>query len=107
MIINTIFSKNNQIEQQKIDDYNKKQELIQQKKLKMETVNEEDLIERESFVPNSKNIPAKNDSIVFDGLKLSFVNYIDTVTKWPIYNASHWVNNIDRWHNNLNNTKKY
>lgn len=61
-------------------------------------------LEQQSRLLNSKINLARNNPVVFDSLKLCFVNYIDIVTKWPVYNTSHWINNVDRWRNNLNYT---
>lgn len=36
-----------------------------------------------------------------DAVKLLFVNIIDEIMKLPVYNAAHWVCNMDRWIDNL------
>lgn len=67
------------------------------------------IIETESKRPTAKNDALRNNTTVFDAVKLVFVNLIDEITKLPVYNAAHWVCNIDRWIDNLNseNTTTY
>lgn len=41
-----------------------------------------------------------------DAVKLLFVNIIDEIMKLPVYNAAHWVCNMDRWIDNLQSDNK-
>ena len=58
-------------------------------------------IETEAKVPTAKQDALTSNSRVFDAVKLVFVNLIDEITKQPVYNATHWACNIDRWIDNL------
>ena len=55
--------------------------------------------------PNAKTDSVSTNSTVFDAVKLSFANLIDTIAKLHVYDAAHWVCNIDRWHHNLSSAK--
>lgn len=41
-----------------------------------------------------------------DAVKLLFVNIIDEIMKLPVYNAAHWVCDMDRWIDNLQSDNK-
>ena len=66
-------------------------------------------LQQEANQTNAKQQPVRNNQTVFDAVKLSFANLIDSITGLATYNAAHWACNIDRWHNNLstNNTITY
>lgn len=66
-------------------------------------------VENEADKANSKTEKVRVNNTVFDAVKMSFANLIDTIADLATYNAAHWVNNIDRWHQNLSsqNTKTY
>lgn len=60
-------------------------------------------LQQEANQPNAKQDSVRNNQVVFDAVKLSFPNLIETIAGLPVYNAAHWACNIDRWHNNLTN----
>ena len=66
-------------------------------------------LQQEASQINAKQEPVRNNRTVFDAVKLSFANLIDSIAGLATYNAAHWACNIDRWHNNLNtnNTVTY
>ena len=66
-------------------------------------------LQQEASQTNAKQEPVRNNQTVFDAVKLSFANLIDSIAGLATYNAAHWACNIDRWHNNLNtnNTVTY
>lgn len=66
-------------------------------------------LQQEASQTNAKQEPVRNNRTVFDAVKLSFANLIDSIAGLATYNAAHWACNIDRWHNNLNtnNTVTY
>lgn len=66
-------------------------------------------LHNEANQTNAKQQPVRSNQIVFDAVKLSFANLIDSIAGLATYNAAHWACNIDRWHNNLNtnNTVTY
>ena len=66
-------------------------------------------LQQEASQINAKQEPVRNNQTVFDAVKLSFANLIDSIAGLATYNAAHWACNIDRWHNNLNtnNTVTY
>ena len=59
------------------------------------------LVEAASKTPTAKSTPSQNNSTVFDALKLTCLNLVSEIIKWPVYNAAHWVCNTDRWLANL------
>lgn len=58
------------------------------------------ILQHEADKPGAKQQAVRSNQTVFDSLKLSFANLIDTVAGFATYNAAHWACNIDRWHNN-------
>lgn len=58
-------------------------------------------IENETRNQTAKTDTLHSNSTVLDAVKLLFVNLIDEIIKLPVYNAAHWVCNIDRWIDNL------
>lgn len=66
-------------------------------------------IQKEADQINAKQEPVRSNQVVFDAVKLSFANLIDTIANLATYNAVHWVCCADRWHNNLrhSNTVTY
>lgn len=58
-------------------------------------------IEQETKRPSAKQDPLTSNSRVFDSMKLVFVNLIDAMTSFPVYNVAHWACNVDRWLDNL------
>ena len=66
-------------------------------------------LQQEASQTNAKQEPVRNNRTVFDAVKLSFANLIDSIAGLATYNAAHWACKIDRWHNNLNtnNTVTY
>ena len=69
------------------------------------------LIESESKLPTAKSTQSKSNIKVFDALKLTCVNLVSEIVDWSVYDAAHWVCNIDRWLTNRspsnNNQKTY
>lgn len=58
-------------------------------------------IEGETRSSDAKRQRLHDNSTVLDAVKLLFVNIIDEIMKLPVYNAAHWVCNMDRWIDNL------
>lgn len=58
-------------------------------------------IEGETRSADAKRQRLHDNSTVLDAVKLLFVNMIDEIMKLPVYNAAHWVCNMDRWIDNL------
>ncbi len=58
-------------------------------------------IEGETRSADAKRQRLHDNSTVLDAVKLLFVNIIDEIMKLPVYNAAHWVCNMDRWIDNL------
>ena len=58
-------------------------------------------IEGETRSSDAKRQRLHDNSTVLDAVKLLFVNMIDEIMKLPVYNAAHWVCNMDRWIDNL------
>lgn len=58
-------------------------------------------IEGETRSADAKSQRLHDNSTVLDAVKLLFVNIIDEIMKLPVYNAAHWVCNMDRWIDNL------
>ena len=63
-------------------------------------------IENEARGTTAKTEVLRSNSTVLDGVKLLFVNLIDEVMKLPVYNAAHWVCNVDRWIDNLHSDNR-
>lgn len=71
-------------------------------------------INRTQIEAETQQVTAKQDILqtnikVFEAVKLVFVNLIDEITRLSVYNAAHWVCNVDRWIDNLShdNTTTY
>ena len=66
-------------------------------------------LQNEANRAEAKNQSVRTNQTVFSALKLSIVNLVDTVTEIAIYNAVHWIGNIDRWLRNQSsaNTTTY
>ena len=58
-------------------------------------------IEGETRSADAQRQRLHDNSTVLDAVKLLFVNIIDEIMKLPVYNAAHWVCNMDRWIDNL------
>lgn len=58
-------------------------------------------IEGETRSADAKRQRLHDNSTVLDAVKLLFVNIIDEIMKLPVYNAAHWVCDMDRWIDNL------
>ena len=63
-------------------------------------------IEGETRSADAKRQRLHDNSTVLDAVKLLFVNMIDEIMKLPVYNAAHWVCNMDRWIDNLQSDNK-
>jgi len=63
-------------------------------------------IEGETRSADAKRQMLHDNSTVLDAVKLLFVNIIDEIMKLPVYNAAHWVCNMDRWIDNLQSDNK-
>ena len=63
-------------------------------------------IEGETRSADAKRQRLHDNSTVLDAVKLLFVNIIDEIMKLPVYNAAHWVCNMDRWIDNLQSDNK-
>lgn len=63
-------------------------------------------IEGETRSADAKSQRLHDNSTVLDAVKLLFVNIIDEIMKLPVYNAAHWVCNMDRWIDNLQSDNK-
>lgn len=63
-------------------------------------------IEGETRSADAKRQRLHDNSTVLDAVKLLFVNIIDEIMKLPVYNAAHWVCDMDRWIDNLQSDNK-
>lgn len=68
-----------------------------------------EILNKASKEKDSKSAPLKRSKSVFDIVKLSFSNIIETVLDFKLYHASHWGLYIDNWINSLKhkNTTEY
>ena len=66
-------------------------------------------LDQEAAKSGAKQQPVRNNSLVFDAVKLTFLNLVETISNLATYNAVHWSTNVDRWHKNLSssNTTTY
>lgn len=59
-------------------------------------------IDGEAKGGNAKQVGLSQNHKVFDAVKLVFLNLVDEILKFKVYDAAHWACNIDRWIDNLN-----
>lgn len=69
----------------------------------MFSINISQLIQEQSQ-NGSKNQQVRDNPIVFDAVKLTFLNLAETISNHKTYNAAHWTMNAKRWHQNLTTT---
>ena len=62
------------------------------------------LLQNEANQNGAKSQLVRANQNVFNALKLSLVNLVDSVTEAATYNAVHWISNVDRWLRNQNST---
>ena len=54
------------------------------------------LLQNEANQNGAKSQLVRANQNVFNALKLSLVNLVDSVTEAATYNAVHWISNVDR-----------